>query len=288
MPEFCETLYDSYSQEFRIDEMLYEVKTDHQHLVIFHNAVFGRVLALDGIIQTTEKDEFIYHEMMTHVPLLAHGNAERVLIIGGGDGGILREVTRHRSVNRITQVEIDQQVIDMCRHYLPRHSAGAFDDPRLQVVIDDGFSFVRNCPEQFDVVICDSTDPIGPGAILFQEEFYAACKRCLAPGGVMVTQNGVAYMQLDEVKTTARRFDRLFGDWHFYSAAIPTYIGGIMTFGWATDNPDLRHTGLAELKSRLAEAQIQTRYYNPEIHMAAFALPQYIVDAIGKKDNEYH
>jgi spermidine synthase len=122
---------------------------------------------------------------------------------------------------------------------------------------------------------------------LFQEDFYAACKRCLSPGGIMVTQNGVAYLQLDEAKNTARRFEGLFADWHFYSAAIPTYIGGIMMFGWATDEPVLRHTGLADLKSRLADAQIQTRYYNPEIHMAAFALPQYIVDAIGKKDNEY-
>jgi spermidine synthase len=288
MPKFAETLYDSFGQEFRIDELLYEVKTEHQHVVIFHNASFGRVLALDGIVQTTEKDEFIYHEMLTHVPVLAHGSVRRVLIIGGGDGGILREVAKHAMVNHITQVEIDQQVIDMCRKYLPQHSAGAFDDPRARIVIGDGLAFVSGCQEQFDVIISDSTDPIGPGAALFREDFYAACRRCLSPGGVLVTQNGVAYMQLDEVRTSAQRLSRHFEDWHFYAAAIPTYIGGIMTFGWATSNPALRHVDLTTLKARLEATGLKLRYYNPEVHMGAFALPQYVVDAIGKKDNEYH
>jgi spermidine synthase len=126
MPEFAETLYDSYGQVFRIDELLFESKTDHQHLVIFHNAAFGRVLALDGIVQTTERDEFIYHEMLTHVPILAHGKVRHVLVVGGGDGGILREALRHDEVEQITQVEIDHQVIDLCRRYLPGHSEGGF------------------------------------------------------------------------------------------------------------------------------------------------------------------
>ncbi|HBN16215.1 MAG TPA: polyamine aminopropyltransferase, partial [Pseudohongiella sp.] len=136
---WTETLYASYGQSFRVDEILFEHKTEHQHLVIFENAQFGRVMALDGVVQTTERDEFIYHEMLTHVPLVAHGNAKRVLIIGGGDGGILREVCRHKSVEHITQVEIDQAVIDMARQYLPSHSDGAYDDPRANIVIGDGF-----------------------------------------------------------------------------------------------------------------------------------------------------
>ncbi|MGD9366880.1 MAG: polyamine aminopropyltransferase [Desulfobacteraceae bacterium] len=283
MPEFAETLYDAYGQEFRIDEMLFEVKTDHQHVIIFHNAAFGRVLVLDGVVQTTEKDEFIYHEMMTHVPILAHGNVKRVLIVGGGDGGMLREVTRHHRIERITQVEIDRQVIDMCRTYLPNHSQGAFDDPRVEIVIDDGRHFVKSTPDRFDVIIADSTDPIGPGEALFQEDFYAQCKLCLTQGGVLVTQNGVVFMQLDEVRTTARRLDRVFSDWYFYTAAVPTYIGGIMTFAWAADDPALRHIDPATLKSRFDAGGFSTRYYTPEIHAAAFALPAYVLQAIGGK-----
>ncbi len=283
MPRFAETLYDAYGQEFRIDELLHEVKTGHQHLIIFHNAMFGRVLVLDGVVQTTEKDEFIYHEMLAHTPILAHGNVRRVLIVGGGDGGMLREVVRHKKVEQVTQVEIDQEVIDMCRTYLPGHSAGAFDDPRVTIAIDDGLNFVRTTAERFDLIISDSTDPIGPGDTLFREDFYAHCKRCLNPGGILVTQNGVAFMQLDEVATTARRLQRLFADWHFYTAAVPTYIGGIMAFAWASDDPAPRNVDLDTLRARFADSGIATRYYNPEIHQGAFALPQYLRDAIGKQ-----
>ena len=282
MPQFVETLYDSYGQEFRVDELLYEAKTDHQHLIIFRNAAFGRVMVLDGVVQTTEKDEFIYHEMMAHLPILAHGYATRVLIVGGGDGGMLREVTRHKALTHIIQVEIDQQVIDLSRKYLPNHSQGAFDDPRVKIVIEDGLKFIQHTDDKYDVIISDSTDPIGPGEALFKANFYAACKHCLTPGGVLVTQNGVPYMQLSEVQTTARRISRIFRDWHFYVAAVPTYIGGIMAFAWATDNKALRHTDIGVIKERFSNAKIKTRYYNPEIHISAFALPQYVVEAIGK------
>ena len=288
MSDFVETLYDSYGQAFRIDEPLYDVKTDHQHLLIFHNAAFGRVLALDGIVQTTEKDEFIYHEMLTHVPILAHGDAKKVLIVGGGDGAMLREVTRHRHVEQVTQVEVDQQVIELCRQYLPGHSRGAYEDSRTNIVIDDGLHYVCTTPERFDVIISDSTDPIGPGEALFREDFYCACKGCLNTGGLLVTQNGVAFMQPDEVKTTAQRLDRVFEDWHFYCAAVPTYIGGIMTFGWATDDRALRRIGIETLRQRYLKSGIRTGYYNPEVHFAAFALPQFVLDVIGKTDNEYH
>ena len=143
MKFYNETLYDAYGQRFSVDQMLFEHHTEHQHLVIFKNAKFGRIMALDGIIQTTEADEFIYHEMLAHVPIFAHGDARRVLIIGGGDGGMLREVCKHSTIEHITQVEIDQQVIDMCKTYLPKHSAGAYDDPRVNIVINDGLRFVR-------------------------------------------------------------------------------------------------------------------------------------------------
>lgn len=280
MKSYAETLYDSYGQEFQVDKLYFENKTAHQHLVIFENAKFGRVMALDGIIQTTEADEFIYHEMLTHVPVLAHGTVRNVLIIGGGDGGMLREVCKHQDVEHITQVEIDDQVVEMCKTYLPKHSAGAYDDPRVEIVIDDGANFVNTTDKKFDVIISDSTDPIGPGGALFTLDFYGACKKCLTPNGILVTQNGVAYMQLDEVTTTYKRFLPHFKDRSFYSAAVPTYIGGIMTFAWGTDDTEARTQSLETINQRFKQANIKTRYYNPAIHVASFALPQYILEAI--------
>jgi len=280
--EFVETLYDAYGQRFAIDEVYYEHRTEQQHLLIFHNAKFGRVMALDGVVQTTERDEFYYHEMLAHVPLFGHGAARRVLIIGGGDGGLLREVVKHREVDHVTQVEIDAAVVEMSRTYLPNHSQGAFDDPRFHLVIADGAEFMRACEERYDVIMVDSTDPIGPGEALFSAEFYRNCARCLGDAGVLVTQNGVPFMQLDEVKQTARAFRASFMDWHFYGVAVPTYVGGIMTLGWATQNPALRAHSHETLAARYRDAEVRTRYYNPEVHQAAFALPQFIAEAIGK------
>ncbi|RON06391.1 MULTISPECIES: polyamine aminopropyltransferase [Pseudomonas] len=284
--EYLETLYEGYGQRFRMEKLLHEVRTEHQHLVIFENPRMGRVMALDGVIQTTEADEFIYHEMLTHVPILAHGSAKRVLIIGGGDGGMLREVAKHRSVEHITMVEIDGTVVDMCKEFLPNHSKGAFDDPRLNLVIDDGMRFVATTQEKFDVIISDSTDPIGPGEVLFSENFYQACRRCLNEGGILVTQNGTPFMQIEEVKTTAGRLRSLFPDWHFYQAAVPTYIGGAMTFAWGATNTAYRKLSRETLSQRFAGSGIITRYYNPEIHIGAFALPQYVLQAVNKPSND--
>jgi spermidine synthase len=282
MKLFTETLYDAFGQSFRIDKVYFENKTEHQHLMIFHNATLGRVMILDGVVQTTEKDEFVYHEMMAHVPLLAHGHAKQVLIVGGGDGGMLREVLKHQSVEQVTMVEIDGAVIDMAKTYLPKHSQGAFDDPRANIVIADGMDFVRDTEQTFDVIISDSTDPIGPGEILFTNDFYAQCKRILNPGGVVVTQNGVPFFQLDEVRTTSKRMSQHFSDATFYSAAVPTYYGGIMTFAWGSNEPALRTVELETLQQRYRDAGIKTRYYTPEIHKASFALPKYIVDALAE------
>lgn len=282
MKTYTETLFDAYGQEFKVDKLYFENRTDHQHLVIFENAVFGRVMALDGIIQTTEADEFIYHEMMTHVPLFAHGKAKDVLIVGGGDGAMLREVCKHPEVERVTQVEIDEKVIEMCREYLPQHSNGAFEDPRATIVIDDGMHYVNSVNKEFDVIISDSTDPIGPGEVLFSQDFYQACKQALKPGGILVTQNGVAFLQPDEVESTAKRLFPLFTDSHYYGASVPTYVGGIMTFAWASDESTYRDISLQSLRERFNASGITTRYYNPEIHLASFALPQYILEIIEK------
>ncbi len=278
---FSETLYGGvYAQTFRNDGTLYETKTDHFHLIIFKNELFGRVLALDGIIQTTERDEFIYHEMLTHVPILAHGNAKRVLIIGGGDGGILREVAKHKGVKHITMVEIDQSVVEMSKKYLPNHSAGSFNDKRLNLVFADGIDFVRKCKDSFDVIISDSTDPIGPGEVLFTDSFYAHCARLLGKKGILATQNGVAFMQGDEVNQTHRKLSKLFKDPSYYVMPVPTYIGGFMTLAWGSQDKSYRKLPLTTIRARYKKSRIKTRYYTPEIHTACFALPKFILDLL--------
>lgn len=285
MEWFDETLHANIGQRFKVDEILHRQKTDFQDLVIFRNDVFGRVMALDGVIQTTEGDEFVYHEMMAHVPLFAQlaakGTIDRVLIIGGGDGGVLREVLRHPQA-RPTMVEIDRSVVDMCVRHLPNHSAGAFDNPRSHLVIADGARFVKETSDRYDVIIVDSTDPIGPGAVLFTEEFYADCKRCLTPGGVLVTQNGVPFLQGDEVTTSDRHFRKLFDDAAFYVAPIPTYYGGFMTLGWATDNPALRRQPLAAITELYRDWGQTTQYFTPDIYVGAFCLPAYVQRLLGR------
>ena len=276
MQEFKETLFEHWGQFFSVEEVLYEQRTDHHHLLIFQNSRFGRVMALDGVIQTTEADEFIYHEMLAHVPMFAHGAATRVLIVGGGDGGMLREVLRHQSIERVTQVEIDAAVVEMSRTYLPNHSAGAFDDPRLDLVISDGLDYVQTSSERFDVIISDSTDPTGPGEALYSSKFYAGCKRCLASGGILVTQNGNAFGQLEEIETSAKRLRTVFNDVGFYVAAVPTYVGGFMAFAWGSDVPELRTQSMSAVAGRFADSGIRTRYYTPAIHVASFALPSYV------------
>ena len=279
--KFTETLYQGWQADYRCDEVYFDSATDHQRLVIFKNPIFGRMMMLDGVTQTTEADEFIYHEMLAHVPILAHGDAKKVLIIGGGDGGMLREVLRHTSVELCTMVEIDPSVVELSKQYLPNHSAGAFDDPRTHLVYDDGAAFVKNPPHTYDVMIVDSTDPIGPGEVLFQDTFYANARRCLNPGGILVTQNGVPFMQPDELKNTVTHLKHLFADASCYLATIPTYVGGPMAMGWATDNAELRHIDLDVLDARFKSAEIKTRYYAPAVHKAAFALPGYVSDIVG-------
>ncbi|WP_325063117.1 polyamine aminopropyltransferase [Halovulum marinum] len=271
-----EALYDDYRQALAEDEVLYDSRTEHQRIRVFTNPRFGRVLTLDDVVQTTEGDEFIYHEMLTHVPILAHGAARRVLIIGGGDGGMAREVLRHSAVERVTMVEIDAGVVAFSKKYLPGLSAGAFDDPRLELVIADGAQFVRDCADRFDVIIVDSTDPVGPGEVLFTDSFYGRAKACLAAGGILVTQNGVPFLQGAELTNTMRAFRALFADATCYLATVPTYAGGPMAFGWGTDG-DARRTPAETLQDRFAAAGIETRYYTPEVHRGAFALPGYVL-----------
>lgn len=272
---FTETLYPHYQQRIRIDEVLYEGRTAFQDALIFRNSHFGRVLTLDGVVQTTERDEFCYHEMITHVPIIAHGAVARVLIIGGGDGGVLREALRHPQVS-VTMIELDETVVEMCREHMPSLSAGAFDNPRADVRYMDGIKFVDETDERFDVIIVDSTDPIGPGEVLFTPEFYADCARCLTKKGILITQSGVPSLQEDEARFTFQRMKNLFADPALYLTQVPTYTGGYMAFGWGSHSEDARRSTLENITSRIAAADLQTRYYNAATHEGCFLLPGYI------------
>jgi len=278
-----ETLFDKlgFHVSYEVDKILYEVATEHQQLVLFENKFFGKMLVLDGAVQITSRDEYVYQEMMSHVPLFAHGNARQVLIVGGGDCGIAEEVLKHESVERLTQVEIDASVVEFAKEHYPEFTKPVFADKRFECIIDDGMKFVTETDRRFDAIIVDSTDPQGPGAVLFTKEFYAGCKRCLNAGGVLVTQNGVPFFQPEELATSTRYFRELFADGTCYLASIPTYVGGHMAMGFATDNKTLRRTPAETLAERYAKAgSFATRYWTPELQVGAFALPRFIADLV--------
>jgi spermidine synthase len=280
-----ENLFDAlgFRMTYEVERVLYETQTEHQHLVLFEHKFFGKMLMLDGATQVTTRDEFIYHEMMTHVPILAHGSAREVLIVGGGDCGIAEEVLKHRSVARLTQVEIDASVVEFSKQHFPEFTRPVIGNRRFDLVIDDGMNYVAKTDRRFDVIIVDSTDPQGPGKVLFSRKFYAACKRCLRKGGVMVTQNGVPIFQAGELRSGIAKFRRLFADGTCYVAAIPTYIGGHMAMGWATDNSRLRQLPAATIAARYRKAgSFPTKYWTPQVHVAAFALPRFIAETAAK------
>ncbi len=277
---FDEVLHDGVGQRLKVDEVLFEGKTEFQDIQILRNRRFGKIMTLDGVVQTTEGDEFVYHEMFAHVPLLAHGNVKRVLIVGGGDGGLLEEVLKH-GVEHVTEVELDGGVVEISRKYLASICGNAYDDPRTELIIGDGAKFVAETDQRYDAVLVDSTDPIGPGAVLFTREFYANCKRCLNPGGVLVTQNGVPFVQGDELKSSVGHFRALFADGSAYVISCPTYALGFMALGWASDDENLRRQSLETIQARFDALGIDTQYYNPAIHVAAFALPNFMLKLIG-------
>lgn len=280
MDWFDERLHPHWRQGIAIKEMLLEERTEHQELLIFESHDWGRVLTLDGVVQTTTGDEFCYHEMMVHVPLLAHGRAREVLIIGGGDGGCLREALRHPGVERVTQVEIDQGVIDLCARWLPSLSDGAFTHPKARVVIADGARHAAETDDRYDVVIVDSTDPQGPGAVLFTAGFYRDCRRLLRRGGVMTTQCGNPSIRPDELaETQAAQREAGFALVDYYLAVVPTYIGGAMALGFATDEPAVRHVDAAALAARGVPSGL--RYYTPDVHTGAFAHPAWMIGRVG-------
>ena len=272
---FDETLYPTQRQSFRVDRELYRGRSEFQEILIFENETVGRVLALDGVVQLTTRDEHVYHEMLTHLPLLAHGAARNVLIIGGGDGGILEEALKH-PIARAVMVEIDGLVIEQCRRHLDLVCGRAFEDPRTELIVGDGVRFMAETQERFDLIVVDSTDPVGPAVELFGEDFFGNARDRLTERGVLVTQNGVPFFQPQEITDTYAKRKNLFPRTGFYAAAIPTYYGGFMALGWASKSLDLAAPDRSAIAARHAELGIATHYYNPDIHVAAFALPSFV------------
>ncbi len=274
-----ETLYPDWGQRFRVVRELARVRSEFQDIVIFDSASHGRVMVLDGCVQITERDEFVYQEMLAHVPLLAHGSARDVLIVGAGDGGVLRRVLLHPNVARAVMVEIDGEVMRLAREHLPAIGGDAWDSPRADIVTGDGIAYVREAAAaSFDVVIVDSTDPAGVGEVLFSDAFYADVARVLRPGGLVVCQCGVPFMQPDELRETSKRRARHFPYVGAYVVAVPTYVGGLMTLGFAAKRPGLDRVDAATLRERAREAGVldRTQYWTPELHAASFHLPPYI------------
>ncbi|MDI2090947.1 polyamine aminopropyltransferase [Commensalibacter oyaizuii] len=278
-----ETLYDAWQQRFRVDKELVHKKSEYQDIQIIENEFYGRVLLLDGVTQISEKDEFVYQEMLTHVPLFIHGHAKRVLIIGAGDGGVLRRVLQHPEVEKATMVEIDGEVVALAKQFMPDISGACWDDPRAELIIGDGIQYVVDAPsESFDVIIVDSTDPIGVGEVLFTDEFYKNSARILTKNGLIVNQCGVPFMQADELRETSLRRSKFFDYVSAYVAAVPTYVGGFMTLGIAGKGQNKIYQTVEVIKERAVKANLlnKTRYWSPEVQLAAFALPPYISEQL--------
>lgn len=252
-------------------ETLRVEQTPFQHLSVVNTEQFGRMLLLDGMVQTTEKDEFVYHEMITMIALNAHPQPKNVLVIGGGDGGALREVVRHPAVERGTLAEIDERVIQASRDFFPDHSC-SFNAPKAQLIVADGIQFIKDHTDTFDVVIVDSTEPVGPAQELFSAAFYASVAKALKDDGMLVVQSESPFFNEDVIKMAYGGIKQSFPIAKLYLAAIPTYPSGLWSFtvGSKRYDPEVPvHTGNLEYK-----------YYTPEIHQAAFKLPAFVKNII--------
>ena len=278
-----ETLYgNEIFQGFTADALLFQGQTPYQKVDIYATKRWGKVLVLDGIIQTTEADEFVYHEMLTHVPMFGCANPRRVMIVGGGDGGILREVLKH-DIEHVDMVEIDRTVVDYCIEHMPTlNNAGKiYSDPRASLVIEDAFEFIKREKNRYDVILVDSTDPVGAAEVLFSETFYHLCRSALNPGGVLALQDGVPFLQPEEAKGSMKLLRSLGLLARCYAIAVPTYYGGNMALGYASDDVAVMTPQLETVRARFEKSGMTTRHYTPELHVASFVLPRWMQENTG-------
>jgi len=262
----------------KIKEHLYSEKTKFQQMDFYDSEELGRFFTLDGIMMANEKDEFIYHEMIIHTPMSIHPDVKHVLVIGGGDGGSVRELTKYPSIKSIDMVEIDERVVQGCQAYFPVTTTG-FKDQRVHLFFEDGLAYVKNCEKSYDLIIVDSTDPVGPGEGLFSIAFYENCYRILSPEGILINQHESPYFEKEsnEMKRAHKKIRSLFNIAMVYQAFIPTYPSGHWLFGFASKK---YHPILDFKDSRINRIGQQTKYYNSEIHTASFALPNYVKDQL--------
>jgi spermidine synthase len=278
--EFKERLHKGYGQTMELSGApLAEEKSRYQRIRIFDTVANGRALVLDDIVQLTTRDESAYTEMLTHLPLLEHGKAARVMIVGGGDLSIADEALKHRGVKEVVLVDIDGRVVELCREHFAAINAKAFGDRRLTIEIADAFEYLGRAQSRgrFDLIVADRPDPVGPGKALFGESFYDRVKNALAPGGFATFQTGVPFYQPQEITDALAELRASFPQSGLYLTVVPTYIGGFMALSWAGKGKRLgTPSGIKRARAAFARAKLKTDYYNPDIHAAAFALPEWI------------
>jgi len=262
----------------KVDQQLYSETSEFQRIDVFQSEEFGRFLTLDGFMMLTEKDEFIYHEMIVHVPMAVHPMAKKILVIGGGDGGTVRELLRYDTVETIDLVEIDEQVVRVCKTYLPQ-TASCFEDKRINFYYEDGLKYIRHCEDDYDLIIVDSTDPFGPGEGLFTKEFYGNCYKALKADGIMVNQHENPFYKEDAyaMQRAHKRIVESFPISKVYQVHIPTYPSGHWLFGFASKK---YHPTVGVDWTRWKALGLTTRYYNTQLHAGAFALPNYVEEML--------
>lgn len=272
---FTEEHTDNVRFTMKVDKHIFSEQSPFQRIDFLNTYEFGRVFALDGIIMLTQRDEFIYHDMIVHVPMAANPDIKKVLVIGGGDGGSVRELTRYSAVESIEMVEIDQRVVECCRDFLPQTSS-KLDDPRVKLFYEDGIKFISTKHKEYDLIIVDSTDPIGPGEGLFTEAFYKNCFEALKDDGILVNQHESPYYEntASLMKRTHKRIKQFFPIAKVYQIHIPTYASGHWLFGFASKKYD----PVKDLDDKAWNSLgLETEYYNTELHKASFALPNYVI-----------
>lgn len=278
---YTEEQTDSVRFSIKVDKPLYTGQSEFQRIDVFNSKEFGNFFTLDGLIMVTEKDEFIYHDMIVHVPMATNLKIKNVLVIGAGDGGTVRELTRYDSIENIDMVEIDKMVVDVCREYFPQTTC-KLDDPRVHLFFEDGLRFVRSKENTYDLVIVDSTDPFGPGEGLFTKEFYGNCYKALKADGILVNQHESPYYEeyAKSMQKAHKRIEELFPVCRVYQAHIPSYPSGHWLFGFASKTYD----PLTDIDEQAwNNLGIKTKYYNTDIHKGCFALPNYVLEILANE-----
>lgn len=275
---FTEKHTEHVQLSIQVDKQLYSSQSEFQRIDIFESPEFGRFLTLDGYMMLTEKDEFVYHEMMVHVPMAVHPNVKKVLVIGGGDGGTVRELSRYKMIEEIDLVEIDEEVVEACIKHLPQTACG-FEDTRVKCYYDDGLKFVRKYENTYDLILVDSTDPFGPGEGLFTKEFYGNCYKALKEDGIMVNQHESPFYKEDAyaMQRAHKRIVESFPISKVYQAHIPTYPSGHWLFGFASKKYHPINDQRVEEWKKL---NLKTKYYNEQLHKGAFALPNFVEEML--------